>query len=397
MYAVVREADDRAWRSAYIHAVSHLSLTLRRSVAQNPMVLDTALALALTGWALAEPVTLAHAGRAVVLLAMTIAIAWLRTAPLAVLAVEVMGVALVTEHFQWPQGVAVLSAAYVATFFGEKRLVVGVLLVGLSAWLLAFGGTVRIQRGLVPLVLVAPVWLAGTAMRRREQRAAASTERADRLEREREAMLRAERARIARELHDVVTHSVSVMVLQTGAARQIMTKDEQRLRELLESVETSGRSALEELRRLLGLLSDEDREAPLAPQPGVTEIPSLIEQVRHAGMNVELRVEGQPREISGGIAIAAYRIVQEALTNVLKHAGGASSRVVLCWRDFAIELEIIDDGSPDELTDREARPGRGIVGMRERAEMYGGTLDAHAEPEHGFVVRARIPLERHCT
>ncbi|MGA8333322.1 MAG: ATP-binding protein, partial [Solirubrobacteraceae bacterium] len=106
---------------------------------------------------------------------------------------------------------------------------------------------------------------------------------------------------------------------------------------------------------------------------------------------------GQPREISGGIAIAAYRIVQEALTNVLKHAGGASSRVVLCWRDFAIELEIIDDGSPDELTDREARPGRGIVGMRERAEMYGGTLDAHAEPEHGFVVRARLPLERHCT
>ena len=272
MYAVVREADDRAWRSAYIHAVSHLSQTLRRSAAQNPMVLDTALALALTGWALAEPVTLAHAGRAVVLLAMTIAIAWLRTAPLAVLAVEVMGVALVTEHFQWPQGVAVLSAAYVATFFGEKRLVVGVLLVGLSAWLLAFGGTVRIQRGLVPLVLVAPVWLAGTAMRRREQRAAASAERADRLEREREAMLRAERARIARELHDVVTHSVSVMVLQTGAARQIMTKDEQRLRELLESVETSGRSALEELRRLLGLLSDEDREAPLAPQPGVTEM-----------------------------------------------------------------------------------------------------------------------------
>ena len=361
------------------------------------MVLDTALALALTGWALAEPGTLAHAGRAVVLLAMTIAIAWLRTAPLAVLAVEVVGVALVTEHFQWPQGVAVLSAAYVATFAGEKRLVVGVLLVGLSAWLLAFGGTVRIQRGLVPLVLVAPVWLAGTAMRMREQGAAASAERADRLEREREAMLRAERARIARELHDVVTHSVSVMVLQTGAARQIMTKDEQRLRELLESVETSGRSALEELRRLLGLLSEEDREAPLAPQPGVTEIPSLIEQVRHAGMNVELRVEGQPREISGGIAIAAYRIVQEALTNVLKHAGGASCRVVLCWRDFSIELEIIDDGSPDELTDREARPGRGIVGMRERAEMYGGTLDAHAEPERGFVVCARIPLERHCT
>jgi signal transduction histidine kinase len=184
-------------------------------------------------------------------------------------------------------------------------------------------------------------------------------------------------------------------VLQTGAARQIMTKDEQRLRELLESVETSGRSALEELRRLLGLLSDQDRDAPLSPQPGVTEIPSLIEQVRQAGMDVELRIEGQPREVSGGVAIAAYRIVQEALTNVLKHADGASSRVTLRWRERAIELEILDNGSPAGVAEHDTRPGRGIVGMRERAEMYGGTLDAHAEPERGFVVRARIPLESH--
>jgi signal transduction histidine kinase len=376
--------------------VSQLSLTFRRFLAQKPMVLDVALSVALTGWALAYRV---HGSlsdvRAVVVLVMTMAIAWLRTAPLAVLAVEVVGVVLVRNPVIWPEGVALLISAYAASFYSDRRLVVAVLLVGVSAWLLAFSGTVRIPRGLIPLVLVAPVWLAGTAMRRREQRAEASAERADRLEREREAVLRAERARIARELHDVVTHSVTVMVLQTGAARQIMTKDQQRLRELLESVETSGRSALEELRRLLGLLSDQDREAPLSPQPGVTEIPSLIEQVRQAGMDVELCAEGQPREVSGGVAIAAYRIVQEALTNVLKHADGASSRVLLGWREGAIELEILDNGSPDGVAEHDTRPGRGIVGMRERAEMYGGTLDAHPEPGRGFVVRARIPLERH--
>ena len=369
-------------------------LTLRRYLSRNPVVLDVAVAIWLTGWALVEPRTFSDV-RAVVLLAMTIAIAWLRTRPLAVLAVEVVGVVLVPNHLSLPQGVALLLAGYSAAFYSDRRLVVAALLVVASVSLLAFGSTAQIPKSLVPLMLVVPVWLAGTAMRRREQRVEASTERADRLEREREAMLRTERARIARELHDVVTHSVTVMVLQTGAARQIMTKDEQRLRELLESVETSGRSALEELRRLLGLLSDEHGEAPLLPQPGVGEIPSLIEQVRQAGMDVEMSVEGQPREVSGGVAIAAYRIVQEALTNVLKHAGGASSRVILRWRDSAIELEILDHGPPDGLPEGDAPAGRGIVGMRERAEMYGGTLDAHAEPGDGFVVRARIPVEGH--
>jgi signal transduction histidine kinase len=292
-----------------------------------------------------------------------------------------------------PQGIAVLIAAYSAAFYSDRRLVVAALLVAAAAWLLAFGGTVRIPSGLVPLVLVAPVWLAGSAMRRREQRAEASTARADRLEREREAALHAERARIARELHDVVTHSVSVMVLQTGAARQIMSKDERRSGALLESVEASGRQALEELRRLLGLLSDEDGDAPLSPPPGVAAIPSLIEQVRQAGLPIELRVEGEPRVASAGVAVAAYRIVQEALTNVLKHAGGAPTRVVLRWADTALELEIIDRGQPQAAGNRGAAAGRGIAGMRERAAMYGGSLEARPGREGGYVVRAHIPLE----
>jgi signal transduction histidine kinase len=366
---------------------------MRRVRSLDAQVVDAGLALGLTAWAIAEPRTFTDPARPVVLLVMTAAIAWLRTAPLEVLAIEVVGVMLVPSHLNWPQGVAVLLAAYSAAFYSDRRMVVAALLIVTAAWLWAFSGDVTIPAGLVPLVLVAPVWLAGSAMRRREQRVEASAERADRLEREREAALRAERARIARELHDVVTHAVSVMVLQTGAARQIMSRDERRSRDLLESVETTGRTALEELRHLLGVLSDHDGDAPLSPQPGVGEIPALIDQVRQAGMAVELRVEGQPRAVSGGVAIAAFRIVQEALTNVLKHADGAPSRVVLRWADGAIELEILDDGSPDGIDQRDATAGRGIVGMRERAAMYGGTLDAHPAPDHGYVVRARIPLE----
>jgi signal transduction histidine kinase len=359
----------------------------------DPRVVDAAIALALTAWALAEPRTLSDPGRAVVLLAMPVAIAWRREAPVGVLIVEVAGLVAVPNRLAWPQGIALLIAAYSAAFYSDQRLVVGALLVAASGWLLAFGGLVTIPSGLVPLVLVAPVWLAGTAMRRREQQAAAAAERADRLEREREDALRAERARIARELHDVVTHSVSVMVLQSGAAREIMGQDEGRSRALLESVEVSGRSALDELRRLLGLLSDQGGDAPLSPQPGVTEIPALVAHVREAGAAIELCVEGQPRVIAGGVAVAAYRIVQEALTNVLKHANGAPARVALHWGDDALELEIVDDGPPQDDAQLDAQPGRGVAGMRERAAMYGGTLEAHPRAGCGYVVHARIPLQ----
>ncbi len=371
-----------------------LQRILAAARALDPRLLDAGLALGLTAWALAEPrTTLNDPDRAVVLLAMTVAIAWYRTWPLAVLLVETSGVALLPASLDWPQGVAVLIAAYSAAFYSDRRFVIGALLLLMSASLWAFGGQVRIPSGLVPLLLVVPMWLAGTAMRRRERRADASTARAERLEREREAALQAERARIARELHDVVTHSVSVMVLQTGAARQIMSKDEQRSQALLESVEASGRSALEELRRLLGLLSDQTGAAPLSPQPGVSEIPSLVEQVRQAGQPVELCVKGQPRAVSGGATVAAYRIVQEALTNVLKHAGGAPTQVVLRWSDLVLELEILDDGPPHDGAAPDGQAGRGIIGMRERAAMYGGTLEAGPGRDHGYSVRASIPLE----
>jgi hypothetical protein len=206
-------------------------------------------------------------------------------------------------------------------------------------------------------------------------------------------LLAAERSRIARELRDVVTHAVSLMVLQTDAAREMMRRDERRSRALLESVEASGRQALEELRGVLGSLSDRGGDAPQAARPGVSEIPALIERVRDAGAAVELRVEGRPRAISCGVARAAYRIVQEALTNVLEHAGGAPSRVSLRWSDDALELEIVDHGRPRDDARRDAPTGRGLAGMRGRAALYGGTLDAYPGLDAGYVVRARIPLD----
>jgi signal transduction histidine kinase len=357
-------------------------------------MVDAGLALALTAWALAEPGALSDAARAPVLVAMTAAIAWVRAAPLAVLVVEVAGVIALPNNLALPQGVAFLIAAYAATLYSDRRAVVAVLLITSGAWLLAFAGEVKIPSGIAPLLLVVPVRLAGSAMRRREHRAELSAERAERLEREREAALREERSRIARELHDLVTHSVSVMVLQTGAARQIMSKDEPRSRAMLESVEGSGRAALEELRRLLGLLSDGDGDAPLSPQPGLAEIPSLVEQVRQAGVDVELRVEGRARELTGGASITAYRIVQEALTNVLKHARSAPARVAIRWGDAALELEVRNDGPPGAV-EGNAKAGRGIAGMRERAAMYGGTLDAGPAPSGGYVVHGEIPLEPH--
>jgi signal transduction histidine kinase len=366
---------------------------MNRARSLDPRLLDAALALALTGWALSQPRTLADPKQALVLLAMTLAIAWRRRAPLAVLAVEVAGVVLAPRAPAAPEVIAVLIAVYSAALYSDRRVLVVALALVVATVASAVGGQLVVTGRLLPFLLLTPVWLAGSAMRRRELRAEASAALADRLEREREAALRAERARIARELHDLVTHSVSVMVLQTGAARQIMSKDEHRSQALLESVEASGRSALDELRRLLGLLSDENGRAPLAPQPGVTEIAELIEQVRQAGLEVEMCVEGAPRIVSAGVGVAAYRIVQEALTNVLKHAGAAPTRVVIRWADAAIEIEILDQGPPHQLAPPHPTAGRGLAGMRQRAAMYGGKLDAGPAPDHGYIVRARIPLE----
>jgi len=245
------------------------------------------------------------------------------------------------------------------------------------------------------VLLAAGLWLAGNAVRARQAEADVLTERSRRLEREQELAMRVavadERSRIARELHDVVAHSVSVMVVQSGAARRLLNRHPERVGETLRSVEGSGREALTELRRLLGVLTDDAGEATLAPQPGLSQLDALVERVTSAGLPVDVRIEGTARPLPPGLDLTAYRILQEALTNVLKHARGAQAQVVLRFGDRELSLEVVDGGG--RLSDGSAGNGRGLLGMKERVSVYGGELDAAHQPEGGFAVRARLPLE----
>jgi signal transduction histidine kinase len=198
-----------------------------------------------------------------------------------------------------------------------------------------------------------------------------------------------ERARIARELHDVIAHHVSMIVLQAGAERRVLDGANTSTREVLETVERTGRSALTEMRRLLGMLRG-DASDPLTPQPGLTDVPTLVGQLREAGLPVELHVEGELLELPVGIELSAYRIVQEALTNALKHAGEASATVNIRHGLDSLELEIVDDGAGTPAL--VASGGHGLVGMRERVALYGGRLDAGRRPGGGFAVRVLLPI-----
>ncbi len=234
-------------------------------------------------------------------------------------------------------------------------------------------------------------WVAGNAFRERDIQATAAEERADQAEREREAAARIavaeERARIARELHDIVAHALSVMVLQVGAIRHKLPASSDEDREALEDVERAGRTALAEMRRLLGAMRDRDDGAELEPQPGLDKLEPLVERVRSAGLPVHLAVEGEPLPLARGLDLSAYRIVQEALTNVLKHAGASQADVVVRHRADGVQLEIRDNGQGPVNGDS---PGHGLVGIRERVKLYGGEMSAGAANGGGFIVTASL-------
>ncbi|SDP38220.1 Histidine kinase [Actinacidiphila guanduensis] len=251
-------------------------------------------------------------------------------------------------------------------------------------------------------VIFALSWVVGDRLRTRRAYYAELEERAARLHREREAQSKAavaaERARIARELHDVVAHNVSVMVVQADGAAYVLDAAPDQAKQALDTISTTGRQALAEMRRLLGLLrAGDDAGGEYVPQPGVDQLADLIEQVRGAGLPVRFEVAGRARPLSSGVELTAYRIVQEALTNVRKHGGdGASASVTLGFGDSALDLLIEDDGrgasrelyaqgGPDGL-------GQGLIGMRERIGMVGGTLDAGPRPGGGFRISAVLPL-----
>jgi signal transduction histidine kinase len=218
-------------------------------------------------------------------------------------------------------------------------------------------------------------------------------ERAELAERERDVTVREavveERARIARELHDAIAHNVSMIVLQAGAERRVLDDSSDSTREALEAIEQTGRSALTEMRRMVGMLRS-DKPDPLTPQPGLADLSTLVTQVREAGLPVELSLEGEPRTLPVGIELSAFRIIQEALTNTLKHSGGAHAFVSIRYGETSLELAISDDGAgaPAPVVSG----GHGLVGMRERVALYGGRLDAGRRPGGGFEVRVLLPV-----
>ena len=198
-----------------------------------------------------------------------------------------------------------------------------------------------------------------------------------------------ERTRIARELHDIVAHSVSTMVVHAGAERRVLDDGQASTREVLLSIEQTGRQAMAEMRRLLGMLRKDDQELALAPQPSLAHVELLVDQVRAAGMPVELRVEGEPVPLPQGVALSGYRIVQEALTNALKHAGPARATVTVLYDEHELTLEIADSGRGAANGNG---GGHGVIGMRERVALFGGEFDAGSRAGHGYAVQVRLPL-----
>ncbi|MFJ7065740.1 sensor histidine kinase [Streptomyces sp. NPDC101115] len=351
-------------------------------------------------------------GIAATVVALT-ALAWAplvlrRRYPLAVLWIVTAATAMTPYDTQRITFYASVIAAYTAAAYSPYRVAT---LMSLPALLLANGSITSLEvltvsssvpTKYVPLMVLVPLVLAANGMRTWKVRTAESQEQAAALEREQAEELRRaaeqERARIARELHDVVTHNVSMMVIQAGAARTVLDVAPEQTREALRAIEASGRTAMSELRHTMGLLTmnAEGDAAPaaadLTPQPGLDRLEALVARVRQAGTPVALNTTGTPRDVPSGIGLAAYRVVQEALTNTVKHASGASAVVTVDYGADRLRVEVTDTGG-SPAAGAATGNGRGLIGLRERLAVYDGTLHTGRRLTGGYRVTALVPLE----
>jgi signal transduction histidine kinase len=246
------------------------------------------------------------------------------------------------------------------------------------------------------VLIVAASWLLGHYVRTRRLLVAELEQRAADVERQREEQagraVAEERLRIARELHDVLAHTMSVVAVQAGTGRLVGGEHPDEALAALAAVETTARSAMDEMRQILTVLrADDGLGAAVTPAPGLDDLPALVTQVVEAGIDVDVHVDGEPRPVPTGVGLAVYRITQEALTNVIKHAGRAHASVLLRYTDDDMVVEVRDDGPATAPT--VAAGGHGLIGMRERAAVHGGELTAGPDPHGGFVVRARLPVK----
>jgi signal transduction histidine kinase len=397
--------------------MSQISTTVaavREAIRRHPWWTDSLLAIFLTFFSEASVIlSRTHYGHSVELLEVvlvpftTAPVALRRYRPLAVLAITVSAGAVIlifTSQAQFPVGV--LVALYTVASRCERPVSIRAaqwVALPIAVGVLVSTGA-RPGRAIPELAVFAIAWVIGDNIRTRRAYLAELEARAERLEREREEKAERavieERTRIARELHDVIAHNVSVMVVQASAGDELFDTDPERARESLRSVAATGRAALTELRRLLGVIRAEEEAGggpSYVPQPGIGYLDELVRQVQETGLAVELSVLGEPRELPEGVGLCAYRIVQEALTNTLKHAGASRADVSLRYVDDALELQVVDDGRGAEPVngdgDREAG-GHGLIGMRERVALFGGELTARPRGAgSGYEVRARLPLE----
>ena len=304
-------------------------------------------------------------------------------------------------------GVSVFALLFALALHTSRRRSLIALIVVLAAFVIALlvqpthvvDGTTWTST----LLACAVAWLAGENQRNRRARWAAMEERAERLEQDREQQARdavaAERLRIARELHDVVAHSMSVIAVQSGVGNHVIDTQPEEARRALRTIEITSRAALTEMRRLLDVLRQDDEPlASLTPAPGLCNLPTLIDQVRTTGLPVNLAIEGEAADVPPGVDLSAYRIIQEALTNVLKHGGGTAV-VRVRYRESEVDLEVVDDGhraahergASVPAPSAPAGPGHGIIGMRERVALFGGVLSVSPRPGGGFRVAASLP------
>jgi signal transduction histidine kinase len=397
-------------------AVDRWSAVRSRLPRLDPLVADGLLALVAAGFSLAQlqgfasPRDRSTLNVALVLL-QTLPLVFRRRAPFTVFAIAAASAAvqgslqLRSPLFAF---LALNLALYSLAAYGDHRLAVRAVAVWASLLTARLGYLIattwpqvtisRLYDLVDDYVLLAAAWTLGEGVRQRREHAVELEDRAARLEREREEKARQaatqERLRIARELHDVVAHSLSVIGVQAGAARLVLDADPHptRAREAVAAIEATANQAMTEMRRALGILRATDGSgAALAPLPGLGQLPALLEQLRSAGLPVELTVAGAPQPVATSIDLSLYRIVQEALTNALKHAKASRAEVVVCYTARDITVEVTDNG-PGTSPSAARSQGAGTIGMRERVALFGGELQVGPRAQGGYAVRVRLPI-----
>jgi signal transduction histidine kinase len=359
---------------------------------RHPLLVDWALVLLVltvhVGDALSRDAKVLGLGFA---LLQAVPLAARRRWPVPVLALVAAGAVGATLIHRAEVPLALFIAVYTVAAHADRRRSAWATAAAIVAMAIAFASVDSF--GYPALVVFAAAWILGDNMRTRRAYFAELEDKADRLEREREANARRaaaeEQARIARELHDVIAHNVSVMTVQAAAAHDVFDADPDGAREALGSIEKTGRAALTELRRLLGSVGDGGRPE-LTPQPGLDAVDELVDQVRRAGLDVRLSVEGSRPALPAALDLSAYRVVQEALTNTLKHASARRAWVDIRYADAEVGVYVRDDGvGPSEPN---GTSGRGLVGMRERVELFGGELEVGPSAAGGYAVAAHFPV-----